>query len=154
MAIAIRLLRSGDESVLGDVAPSVFDDPLDPAATRAFLADPRHHLAVAIDQNRVVGFTSAVHYVHPDKPKPELWINEVAVAPSHRERGVARALVDAILAEGRRVGATEAWVLTDRHNDAAMRLYRRGGEERSPDPVMFTFPLRPRPEPEATVTAA
>jgi aminoglycoside 6'-N-acetyltransferase I len=143
MAIAIRLLRSGDESVLGDVAPSVFDDPIDPAATRAFLTDPRHHLAVALDQTTVVGFTSAVHYLHPDKPKPEMWINEVSVADTHRERGVGRALMDAMLAEGRRVGATEAWVLTDRDNPAAIRLYQAaGGEERHPDPVMFNFTIR------------
>jgi hypothetical protein len=34
----------------------------------------------------VVGFASAVHYVHPDKA-PELWINEVGVAePGDRIR--------------------------------------------------------------------
>jgi len=27
-------------------------------------------LAVAVEDGRVVGFVSAVHYVHPDKPRP------------------------------------------------------------------------------------
>ena len=58
--------------------------------TAEFLADSRHHLAVAVDEGRVVGMASAVHYVHPDKP-PELWINEVGVAPTHRGLGIGRA---------------------------------------------------------------
>ena len=31
-----------------------------------------------MDEEQIVGFASAVHYVHPDKP-PELWINEMGV---------------------------------------------------------------------------
>jgi aminoglycoside 6'-N-acetyltransferase I len=30
------------------VAPGVFDDPINPARAAEFLADPRHHLAVAL----------------------------------------------------------------------------------------------------------
>lgn len=84
----IKLLGAGDEAVLQAVAPDVFDDPIDPAAAAEFLADPRHHLAVAIVGGLVVGFVSAVQYVHPDKPAPELWINEVGVAPSHQGQGL------------------------------------------------------------------
>src|SRR5262245_21824670 len=85
-----RLLTAADsgEDVLTRVAPDVFDDPLDSGATREFLRDPRHHLVVAIDEGVVVGFASAVDYVHPDKPSPELWINEVGVASSHQGRGI------------------------------------------------------------------
>ena len=36
------------------VAPGVFDSPPDPRLTRAFLVDPRHHLAVAIDEGMVI----------------------------------------------------------------------------------------------------
>lgn len=39
MAVEINILRRGDEAVLANVAPDVFDDPLDTAATAAFLAD-------------------------------------------------------------------------------------------------------------------
>ena len=81
MTIEIRVLRQGDEAVLANVAPEVFDNPIDPQMTAEFLADPRHHIAVAIDGGVVVGFASGVHYVHPDK-RPELWINEVGVAPA------------------------------------------------------------------------
>jgi hypothetical protein len=55
----------------------------DPVLTPQFLSDPRHHLAVAIDEGWVVGMASAVHYVHPDKA-PQLFINEVAVTPPYQ----------------------------------------------------------------------
>ena len=132
----------GDDSVLANVAPDVFDDPIDARATAEFLGDPRHHMAVAIDEGLVVGFASAVLYVHPDKPRPELWINEVGVAQSHHRRGIARELLDALLDAGRNRGCVEAWVLTDRSNPAAMRMYESvGGQQAPDDQVMFTFLL-------------
>jgi hypothetical protein len=66
--IEVKVLGAKDAGVLASLAPGTFDDPLDPGATTAFLADERHHLVVAIDNGVVVGFASAVHYVHPDKP--------------------------------------------------------------------------------------
>lgn len=138
----IRLLTADDCDVLQSVAEDVFDNPLDAAASAEFLADARHHLAVAIADGVVVGFVSAVHYLHPDKPQPELWINEVGVAPSHQRQGLARKLMDAVLDEGRRLGCSVAWVLTHRSNPAAMGLYAAsGGVEADEDAVMFEFEL-------------
>ena len=142
MPIDVRVLRRGDASVLTAVAPDVFDDPIDPAAAAAFLADPRHHLAVAIDDGVVVGFASAVTYVHPDKPRPELWINEVGVASTHQRHGLGRRLLDALLDAGRSDNCSEAWVLADRSNTGAQQFYASLGGERAPeDAVMFTFAL-------------
>lgn len=138
----IRILRSGDEGLV-QAAVDVFDDPPLPNATREFLADPRHHLAVAIEDGAIVGFASAVHYLHPDKRAPELWINEVGVAARHQGRGIGKAVVRALLARGRELGCTQAWVLTGRTNSRAMRLYTAcGGVEGDPDTVLFNFPLR------------
>jgi aminoglycoside 6'-N-acetyltransferase I len=142
MAFEIRMLGPGDEPVLAKVGANVFDHALDPEATREFLDDPRHHIAVAIDGGLVVGFVSAVHYVHPDKPLPELWINEVSVASTHRARGIGKAMLQVIFEVGRRHGCGQAWVLTDRGNVAAMALYASaGGEVEPPDSVMFNFHL-------------
>ncbi|MGH7718722.1 MAG: GNAT family N-acetyltransferase [Gemmatimonadaceae bacterium] len=139
MSVEIRRLGVGDEAVLADVAPDVFDSPVDPRLAAEFLSDPRHHLVVACEGGRVVGFASAVHYVHPDKP-PELWVNEVGVAPSHRGRGLAKRILDGLLDAGRAAGCRTAWVLTDRSNVPAMRLYRAlGGVEAAGDPIMFEF---------------
>jgi ribosomal protein S18 acetylase RimI-like enzyme len=139
MPITIRVLRSEEASVLGNVAPDVFDNPIDPRWCTEFFADPRHHLVVALDGDLVVGMASGVHYVHPDKP-PELWINEVAVAPSHHGQGIGRQIVATLVAHGQSIGCREAWVLTSPTNEPAKRMYRAAGaaadEELS---VMFTY---------------
>ena len=101
MAIEIKVLHCGDEAVLSNVAAGVFDNPIDPKLTAEFLADHRHHIAVAIDDGLVVGFASAVHYIHPDK-LPELWINEVAFAPTYRRRGLGKAVLKALFEVGPR----------------------------------------------------
>jgi len=139
----IRLLGPSDQAVLANVAPDVFDNPLKPATVDEFLGDPRHHLVVAIDAGRVIGFASAVHYVHPDKDAPELWINEVGVSASHQGRGVGKAIFRRLLEHARDLGCGEAWVLTNRSNRAAVRLYESsGGVNTADDEAMYNFSLR------------
>lgn len=139
----IKLLTPDDLALLERTAPDVFDDPIDRRAAAEFLADPRHHLAVAVADGVIVGFASGVHYVHPDEPRPELWINEVAVAEAHRRKGIGRAVVEALLARGRALGCTEAWVATEHENLAAQRLYSACGAGASEDVALFTFLLAP-----------
>ena len=128
--------------MLVNIAMGVFDDPIVADRTREFLDDPRHHLLVALDNELVVGFVSALHYIHPDKPQPELWINEIGVASTHRERGVAKALLRSLLNLGQSVGCNEAWVLTERSNTAAMALYSAiGGTASTDEPVVFAYRL-------------
>jgi aminoglycoside 6'-N-acetyltransferase I len=146
MSIVIKVLRSGDEGVLTQVAEEVFDNEVDGDLAREFLADPRHHIAVAIDAGVVVAFASGVHYIHPDK-RPELWINEVATAPTHQRRGLGKAVIGALLDVARTHACTEAWVLTDRSNAAAMALYAsvggiEGADEGSADGTLgYRFEL-------------
>lgn len=135
----VRVLGPGEAFLLADVEADVFDHQLRAELVREFLEDPRHHLAVALDGDRVVGMASAVHYVHPDKPA-ELWINEVGVAETARGRGIGSRLVGALLDHGRSMGCREAWVLTEPDNEAARRLYSsRGGTEE--EAVLFSFRL-------------
>jgi len=142
MAIEIKLLGREDAGVLAHITPEVFDNPINVGRANEFLADPRHHLAVTMEDGLVVGFVSAVHYVHPDKQRPELWINEIGVAATHRRRGLGTRLLHTVLAVARGLGCAEAWVLTDPANPAAMRLYTAAGSTEAPtDSLMFTFRL-------------
>jgi len=141
MTIEYRILGPNDRAVLDHVAAGVFDQDIDPALANEFLGDSRHHLAVAVDAGVVVGFASAVHYVHPDKPA-ELWVNEVGVAPTHRRKGIAQRLLQTLFDLGRELGCREAWVLTSPANRGAMQLYgAAGGRQLTDPPAMFTFRL-------------
>ncbi len=135
--IEIRIIGPADAAVLSNIAPGVFDHDLDAGHRDEFLADPRHHLAVALNGRRVVGMASAVHYIHPDKPN-ELWINELGVTESHRRQGIGKALLRALFEHGKRLGCREAWVLTEPENLAARGLYSAvGGVEEAAVAVAF-----------------
>lgn len=139
--VLTMLLSAGDGSILGSVAEDVFDDPVRIDLAVEFLNDSRHHIAVALDGGIVVGMASAVHYIHPDKPA-QLFINEVGVAPSHQRQGIASQLIARLLAHGRLLGCTEAWVAADEDNGPARALYAHaGGQEEPTRAVIYTFPL-------------
>lgn len=141
MDISVRILGRNELAVLDAVAPDVFDGPVDRRWAAEFLADPRHHLAVAVAGGVVVGMASGVHYVHPDKP-PELWVNEVGVAPPYQNRGVGRQLLRTLFDRGREVGCAKGWVGTEVGNVAARRLYRAvGGVEDAEPFVLVSFAL-------------
>lgn len=96
---------------------------------------------VAISEGVIVGFASAVHYIHPDKPL-ELWINEVGVAPSHQKQEIAKAILKELLQLGRGLGCKNARLLTNRSNEPANHLYQSvGGQTGEEDTVMYEFAI-------------
>ena len=137
----IMLLSSKDLGVLGATPAGLFDNQILRARAEEFLADPRHHIVVAMDENRVVGFASAIHYIHPDKD-PELWVNEVGVLDDVRRKGIAKKLVGRLLGLGSELGCKEAWVFTEGDNDPAIGLYESvGGTRQQDETVMFSFEI-------------
>lgn len=140
--ITVRMLEAHEHAVLDDVAPDVFDDDPVPALCREFVADPRHHIAVAIDGGgRVVGMATGVHHVHPDK-RPQMFISEVGVSPAHEGQGIGKRLLAVLLQRAAALGCTEAWTATEPDNLRAQALYARAGGTADPTPfVMYTFPL-------------
>lgn len=139
MTVEVRILKPNEAKVLECVAPDVFDNPIDPVLSAEFLADSRHHLAIALDGDIVVGMASAVDYIHPDKPV-ELWINEVGVAPEYQRQGIGKRLLQALFDLGRELGCNQAWVGTEHDNDAARGLYASVGAE-SESFVLYSFKL-------------
>jgi aminoglycoside 6'-N-acetyltransferase I len=141
MDVAVRVLGPDELAVLNMVDPDVFDEPVHSQWAAEFLADPRHHLAVAVANGVVVGMASGVHYLHPDKP-PELWVNEVGVSPAFQRRGIAQRLLRALFDRGIAVGCTTGWVGTEVENTASRRLYQSvGGTEDAQPFVLVSFTL-------------
>ena len=139
MPATVRVLTSSEAYLLLNVAPDVFDGPINPHWTAEFFADPRHHLAVALEGDLVVGMASGIHYLHPDKP-PELFINEVGVSDRWHGQGLGRQLLDALIAHARTLGCVATWVLTEEENTVARRLYASvGGMEEGVQ--IFVVPL-------------
>lgn len=141
MDISCRVLRPEDEAILERVNDDVFDNPINRDSARAFLNDSQHHIAVALHDDEVVGMATGVVYFHPDK-QPELWLNEIGVAADFQRRGIGRRLLQLLFEVGREHGCREAWILTDRGNQRAMRFYESlAGVSEPEDAIMYSFNL-------------
>jgi ribosomal protein S18 acetylase RimI-like enzyme len=122
----IRIVGAGDTALFARIADDVFDEPMQTERLAAYLAAPDHHLVVAIHDGTVVGQLAAVIHRHPDQAT-ELYIDNLGVAPAFQRRGVARCLLDTMLALGKERGCEKAWVGTEFDNVPARRLYEAGG---------------------------
>ena len=138
---AVRRLLAGDEREVLRFAEA-FDDRVDVKITASFLRDPRHHLVVVYVDAEPAGFVSAVEILHPDKTKPELFLNEISVIERFRRRGAGHALLEELKVLGRELGCSAIWVLTDEGNPTAMRMYAKaGGTWDGARHVMFEYDL-------------
>jgi ribosomal protein S18 acetylase RimI-like enzyme len=66
--------------------------------------------------------------------------SEVGVTPALWRRGIARQMLDAMLALSKALGCEEAWVGTEPDNDPARALYESRGVTAEPF-VMYVFRL-------------
>ena len=118
-------------------AERLFDDPVHLDATRRFLADGANHLLIAYVDGEPAGFVTGTELTHPDKPAPELFLNELGVAEERRGRGVGRALVKRLWEIAQSRGCRGMWVLTDDGNPAALRTYAAAGATRAAEPQVM-----------------
>jgi ribosomal protein S18 acetylase RimI-like enzyme len=141
MQLMIRHL--GDEDVQTVLAAAhLFDGPPRPDATRRFLAADGHHLLIAYDDERPVGFASGIEIAHPDKDL-ELCLYEVGVDEPFRRRGIGNALVAEMRALAAGLGCSCMWLLVDDDNDVARALYARAGGRTASQPHMVEWRLGP-----------
>jgi len=75
-----------------------------------------------MSEGMVIGQLLAAVHRHPDKPT-ELYIDDLAAAPTHQRQGIASELVIRAVAIGREAGCEEIWVLTEPGNEATIALY-------------------------------
>jgi ribosomal protein S18 acetylase RimI-like enzyme len=126
VSVEIRQVGTRDAALFNRVADDVFDLAVDRDRLVRYLASPGHFMIVALEGGEIVGQCAAVIHHHPDKAT-ELYIDEVAVAPAFQRRGIAKDMLDAMIALGRAQGCEEAWVGTEHDNAAARRLYESSG---------------------------
>ncbi len=123
--IEVRRLGPGDDALVMGAA-ELFDDPPRPDATARFLSAQGHHLWLAYDGEDPVGMVSGIEMTHPDKGT-EMCLYELGVHETARRRGVAGALVGALLTYARECGCYGAWVPVDADNAPALATYRSAG---------------------------
>lgn len=88
---------------------------------------PRAEVLIAEDAGAAAGFALFFHNFSTFLGRPGLYLEDLYVRPSHRRRGVGRALLQrlAAIAVERRCGRMEWWVLD--WNESAISFYRKIG---------------------------
>lgn len=128
-----------------DMFGDAFEDPASYTARQpaddylaGLLASDTFIAIAALDGTRVVGGIAA--YVLPkfEQARSEIYIYDLAVAGSHRRRGIAVAMVKHLQALAPAHGAWVIYVQADRDDVAAVSLYSKLG--RQEDVLHFDIP--------------
>jgi ribosomal protein S18 acetylase RimI-like enzyme len=135
--VNLRRLGPGDEAAAGRVL-EIFKSADAPVPAR-FLADPHTLLIVAEEESGPVGWAYGYELLRPEGWS-SLFLYEIEVLPAARRRRVGSALITEMLAEARRRGCMEMWLVTERGNEEATALYESAGARRDDhDSLMFTW---------------
>ncbi len=93
------------------------------------VADPERACVMVADDGsgKVVGMVSVQLVVSTAEGAFSGWVEDMIVAKDWRRKGVARALLEGVMAWGKKKGATRFQLLADKNNDPALDFYKRLG---------------------------
>lgn len=91
------------------------------------LGKPHFIALAAVSAGQVVGGIAAYELEKFERERSEIYIYDLAVADSHRRRGIATALIDELGAIAARRGAYVMFVQADHGDDPAIALYTKLG---------------------------
>jgi ribosomal protein S18 acetylase RimI-like enzyme len=137
--VRIKVVTTGNLSVLDHVADDVFDNVIEIGRARACVRSPDYRLIVAMAGNLVIGQVRGFLQRQPDDDA-WLYIDNLGVNEQWRRRAIARLLVERLIRWGRQKGAALVWLGSAPHNEEAMHFYRALGFNAEPM-VSWSKPL-------------
>lgn len=154
--MTVRQLASGEGAVLRQLM-TVFADAFEDRATYGAAPPSEAYLEklldrdsfialVALDGDAIVGGITAYDLPKPEQERSEIYLYDLAVAESHRRRGIARALIAALQAIAADRGAWVVFVQADHGDDPAIALYTTLGSRED----VLHFDILPSPGPLAS----
>ena len=149
MTTTIKTLTPDDVDALralNHLFAGAFEDPESYASAppgsaylRSLLAGDTFIALVAMDEGAVVGGLAAYELRKFEQRRSEIYIYDLAVADTHRRRGIATALIQALRVEAARRGAWVIYVQADHGDDPAIELYTKLGVRE--DVLHFDIPV-------------
>lgn len=132
----IRPATVSDVAIMAEIEHAAFSDPWPASAFRDLLAASHARVCVAVDaHDRAVGYCVLL------QAADEAEIANIAVAATHRDRGIAGRLLDVAIAETTITGVTSVYLEVRLSNTAARALYRsRGFEQVGRRAAYYRFP--------------
>jgi aminoglycoside 3-N-acetyltransferase I len=92
----------------------------------------------AVAEGAVIGGLSGWTLSKTSAPSREVFIYDIAVAPTHQRQGVGNALVDFLRGAAAEAGISLVWVLADNEDAHALDFYRKLGGAAAPV-TLFDF---------------
>lgn len=152
MSLTYQKLGPGDGARmrdLNDLFGRAFGDeatytgaPPRPDYLERLLGSDMFHALVAMDGDQVVGGIAAYELPKFERERSEIYLYDLAVAPTHRRRGVATGLIRRLQAVAHQRGAYVLFVQADAGDEPALRLYEKLGTKEE----VFHFDLEPKSE--------
>lgn len=136
-AVQVRRLSSADVGLFDELL-TVFGEAFEDADTfgksrpdatylRELLGSPPFIAIVALSEGKVVGGIAAYELRKFEQRRSEIYLYDLAVAASHRRRGVATALIRELQYLAHARGAWVIFVQADLGDDPAIALYSKLG---------------------------
>jgi len=119
--VRIRFCREGEVAALAQIHASAFPVGWDAGQLDAFLASPGVSAQVVEYEGELVAF------VLTRIAACEAEVLTLAIAPAHRRKGLASALLGAAVVWARNSGARQLFLEVASQNQAALTLYRNAG---------------------------
>jgi len=142
LSARIRRLGPEDAALAAEAIRRIKGDTggVDEMTLRRFLSKPENVLIVAADDGGPAGFLVAYALDRVDRDRRMVCLYEIGVVAERRRRGLATGMIAELLAWCRSENVMKTWMITDRANAAAMRLYARsGGRPDAGEDVVFVF---------------
>jgi ribosomal protein S18 acetylase RimI-like enzyme len=110
---------------------------------RKFLARSQNILIVAQQAGVPTGFLLAYVLDRIDRDQTMVCLYEIGVSESFRRQGIGQAMIEALKLICKKENVMKTWVITNRSNLAAFRLYQGTGAAADPSGDEVTFVYRP-----------
>jgi GNAT superfamily N-acetyltransferase len=137
VAVEVRAARPGEEEAIVPLyewlfappgsRPAAWDERRAAVTLRQAIESHDACVLVADEARALVGFLTAYQDIHSVRFGYRAWVEDLAVDPEHRSRGVGKALLDAAKAWARERGATHLELDSAESRPDAHRFYEREG---------------------------
>ncbi len=145
MEAAFKILEEADIPFMRE---ALEDDHMvfDPARLAAFIRGGGNVGFIAKWGEKIAGFAYAYSLLRPDG-KRMLFLFSFGLLSEYQNRGIGSAFMGYIAEYGRREGCSECFVITDKGNPRACRVYEKaGGKSEYEDEVVYVIEYEKQPK--------
>ena len=142
----IKKLAPDEVSVAGELIEMFgFDDESEHQIfssveyVKKMLARDDFHVVVALENKKLIGGLTAYEMKMFKRETTEMFLYEIEVAETHRQKGVGKALIEFLKQICATKKIVEMFVGTEKDNTAARKLYATTGGKADEDSVWFNY---------------